>query len=170
MEQRCGNFRAYTIYEIYVKCWQFIVLSRVQHYLSLFLRRFYGPINPMGSCCAWSVYLTILLRGRPRSPSGHPVLCTFFRQKLTTAFLNRRKGENDCRKYFMIKSPRKNVADLQGVGHTTSWSPVGRTSNWATEAKKMKGDNKRLCAMKCCLVMSWTLPLAGLKSETLCPK
>ena len=29
----------------------------------------------------------------------------------------------------MIKSPRKNV-----VGSATSWSPVGRASNWATQA------------------------------------
>ena len=26
-------------------------------------------------------------------------------------FLDQRKGENDRRKYFMIKSPRKNAAD-----------------------------------------------------------
>ena len=34
----------------------------------------------------------------------------------------------------MIKSPWKNVADLAGVKPQTSWSPVGRASNWATEA------------------------------------
>ena len=37
-------------------------------------------------------------------------------------------------KYFMIKSPRKNVADPAGVEPATSWSPVGRASNWATKA------------------------------------
>ena len=31
---------------------------------SLFVLRFYGPVNPMGSCWAWSVYLTTCLLGR----------------------------------------------------------------------------------------------------------
>ena len=35
---------------------------------------------------------------------------------------------------FHDQSPRKNVADPAGVESATSWSPVGRTSNWATEA------------------------------------
>ena len=30
----------------------------------LFVLRFYGPVNPMGSCRAWSVYLTTPLLGR----------------------------------------------------------------------------------------------------------
>ena len=30
----------------------------------LFVLRFYGPVNPMGSCRAWSVYLTTRLLGR----------------------------------------------------------------------------------------------------------
>ena len=41
----------------------------------------------MGSCRARSVYLTTLLLGRLSPLSGYPVLCTFFRQKLTTALL-----------------------------------------------------------------------------------
>ena len=56
-------------------------------------------------------------------------------------FLNQRKGENDRRKYFMIKSPWKKVADPAGVKLTTSWSPVKRTSNWATK------NHKKLCNM-----------------------
>ena len=48
-------------------------------------------------------------------------------------FLNQRKGEHNCRKYFMIKSPQI-VADLAGVAPATSWSPVQCASNWATEA------------------------------------
>ena len=59
----------------------------------------YGPVNPMGSCQGRSVYLTTLLLGRLSPLSGWPVLCTFFRQKLT--FLNQRKGENDSRKYVI---------------------------------------------------------------------
>ena len=65
--------------------------------------RFYGPVNPVGSCRARSVYLTTHLLGRLSHVSGQPVLCTFFRQKLTTALLlNQGKGEDDRRKYFMI--------------------------------------------------------------------
>ena len=63
--------------------------------------RFYGPVNPMGSCRARSVYLTTRLLGRLSPLSGSPVLCTFFRQKLTTALLESAEW-NDRRKYFMI--------------------------------------------------------------------
>ena len=47
----------------------------------LFVLRFYGQVHPMGSCRAWSVYLTTLLLGRLRPSSSYTVLCTFFRQK-----------------------------------------------------------------------------------------
>ena len=36
----------------------------------LFVLRFYGPVNPMGSCRAWYVYLNTPLLGR-LSPLGH---------------------------------------------------------------------------------------------------
>ena len=58
----------------------------------LFVLRFYGPVNPMGSCRAWSVYLTTHLLGRLSLLSGLPVLCTFFCQKLTTALLESAEG------------------------------------------------------------------------------
>ena len=58
----------------------------------LFVLRFYGPVNPMGSCRALSVYLTTHLLGRLSPLSGLPVLCTFFRQKLTTALLESAEG------------------------------------------------------------------------------
>ena len=83
----------------------------------------YGPVNPMGSCRSRSVDLTTLLLGRLSPLSSLPGLCTFFCQKLATVPLNQRKGENGRRKYFMIKSPRKIVADLAGVDPATSWSP-----------------------------------------------
>ena len=35
-----------------------------------FVLRFYGPVNPMGSCQAWSVYLTTLLLVRYSPLSG----------------------------------------------------------------------------------------------------
>ena len=43
-------------------------------------------------------------------------------------FLNQLKGQNDDRKYFMIKSPWKNVADQAGVKPATSWLPVRHAS------------------------------------------
>ena len=58
----------------------------------LFVLRFHGPVNPMGSCRARSVYLTTHLLGRLSPLSGSPVLCTFFRQKLTTALLESAEG------------------------------------------------------------------------------
>ena len=58
----------------------------------LFVLRFYGPVNPMGSCRARSVYLTTRLLGRLSPLSSSPVLCTFFRQKLTTALLESAEG------------------------------------------------------------------------------
>ena len=44
----------------------FVLVSSVD----LFVLRFYGPVNPMGSCRAWSVYLTTLLLGRFSPLSG----------------------------------------------------------------------------------------------------
>ena len=35
-----------------------------------FVLRFYGPVNPMGSCRVWSVYLTTRLLGRLSPLSG----------------------------------------------------------------------------------------------------
>ena len=32
--------------------------------VDLFMLRFYSPVNPMGSCRAWSVYLNTRLLGR----------------------------------------------------------------------------------------------------------
>ena len=39
-------------------------------YVCLFVLRFYGPVNPMGSCQARSVYLTTCLLGRLSPLSG----------------------------------------------------------------------------------------------------
>ena len=60
--------------------------------ICLFLLRFYGPVNPVGSCREWSVYLTTLLLGRLSPLSCEQVLCTFFCQKLTNALLESEKG------------------------------------------------------------------------------
>ena len=39
-------------------------------FVCLFVLRFYGPVNPMGSCRARSVYLTTRLLGRLSPLSG----------------------------------------------------------------------------------------------------
>ena len=65
------------------------------HKISFFflcVLRFYGPVNPVGSCRARSVSLTTRLLGRLSPLSGSPVLCTFFHQKLTTALLESAEG------------------------------------------------------------------------------
>ena len=41
-----------------------------QRVVILFVLRFYGPVNPMGSCRARSVYLTTRLLGRLSPLSG----------------------------------------------------------------------------------------------------
>ena len=58
----------------------------------LFVLRFYGPVNPMGSCQAWLVYLITHLLGRLSPLSSLSVLCTFFHQKLTTTRLESAEG------------------------------------------------------------------------------
>ena len=58
-------------------------LSWIPVRIILFVLRFYGPVNSMGSYRARSVYLTTLLLGRLSPLSGERVLCTFFRQKDT---------------------------------------------------------------------------------------
>ena len=101
-----------------------------------FVLRFYHPVNPMGSYRVWSVYLTTLLLGRLSALSVNQYCAHSFARNWQLPFLNQPKEENDRRKYFMIKSPRKNVADPAGFEPATSWSPVRRASNWATEAGK----------------------------------
>ena len=61
--------------------------------LALFMLRFYGSVNTMGSCRARSVYLTTHLLGRLSPLSGLPVLCTFFCQRLATALLDSAEGK-----------------------------------------------------------------------------
>ena len=48
----------------------FVSKSRVCNSSNLFVLRFYGPVNPMGSCRARSVYLTTRLLGRLSPLSG----------------------------------------------------------------------------------------------------
>ena len=60
----------------------------------LFVLRFYGPVNPMGSCRARSVRVNTPLLDKLSPLSDSPVLCTFFRQKLTTVLLESVEGSN----------------------------------------------------------------------------
>ena len=46
------------------------ILHLFQEVKCLFVLRFYGPVNPMGSCRARSVYLTTRLLGRLSPLSG----------------------------------------------------------------------------------------------------
>ena len=48
----------------------FVSSPRKREKRDLFLLRFYGPVNPMGSCRARSVYLTTRLLGRLSPLSG----------------------------------------------------------------------------------------------------
>ena len=49
---------------------KFFVHSFFDFSNDLFVLRFYGPVNPMGSCRARSVYLTTRLLGRLSPLSG----------------------------------------------------------------------------------------------------
>ena len=86
---------------------------------------FYGPVNPVGSCRARSVYLTTLLL-----PAWSTKRLTRNWQLL---FLNQRKGENVRRKYFMINLHER-MLPTRRVEPASFWSPVGRACKWATES------------------------------------
>ena len=92
----------------------------------LFVLKFYGPVNPMGSCRARSVYLTTRLLGRLSPLSGNQYCAHSFARNWQLPFLNQRKGENDHRKYFMINLHERMLPTSAGVEPGTSWSPVGR--------------------------------------------
>ena len=97
----------------------------------LFVLRFYSPVNLMGSCWVWSVYLTTLLLAGLVLYAVNQYYAHSFTRNWQLSFLNQRKWENERRKYSMIKSPRKNVADgnTAGIIPSNSWSTVGPTSN-----------------------------------------
>ena len=88
---------------------KFFVCFFLLFFLFCFVLRFYGPVNPMGSCLAWSVYLNTLLLDRFIPLIGNPVLCTFLRQKLTTALLESAEGRERPKKIVHDQSPRKKV-------------------------------------------------------------
>ena len=79
----------------------------------LFVLRFYGPVNPMGSYRARSVYLTTRLLSRLSPLIGWPVLCHSFARNWQLTFLYQRKGENDRRNresaYILTSTPFNNI-------------------------------------------------------------
>ena len=58
-----------------------------RHFFFIFVLRFYGPVNPMGSCRARSVYLTKRLLGRLSPPAVNQYCAHSFARKQTT-YLN----------------------------------------------------------------------------------
>ena len=74
---------------------------------------FYSPVNPLGSYPAWSVYLTTLFLGRHGALRLTSTCAHSAARNWRMSFLNQRKGDNDCRKYFMINL-HKNVAGPNG--------------------------------------------------------
>ena len=98
----------------------------------------------MGSYQARSVYLTTRLLGR-LSPLAVKQYCAHsFTRNWQLPFLDQRKGENDRRKYFMINLHERMLPTSVGIEPATSWSPVGRASNWATEASPCLFDYRKL--------------------------
>ena len=69
---RCGCFIVFIIF--FTSAADLIVQADpdfpCQQPFYLFVLRFYGPVNPVGSCRARSVYLTTRLLGRPSPLSG----------------------------------------------------------------------------------------------------
>ena len=105
--------------------------------ISLFVLRFYGPVNPMGSCRARSVYLTTRLLDRLSPLSGYQYCAHSFARNWQLPFLNQRKGENDRWKYFMINLHERMLPTSAGVEPATSWSPVGRRIQMSHRGRHM---------------------------------
>ena len=76
--------------------------------------RFYGPVNPLGSCRVRSIHLTTLLHGRLRPLSGYQYCTHYFARNWQLPFLNQWKGENDHRKYFMINLKERMLPARRG--------------------------------------------------------
>ena len=96
-----------------------------------------GPVKLTGSCQAWSVYRATILLGTSGQAYSYKRLTSIAGILLSEtdncpSWISSR--ERMTRKYFMIKSPWKNVASPAGIEPATIWSPAGRTSNRATEA------------------------------------
>ena len=116
-------------------------------YQSIFfiqLRFLFLPSEPIRVMSSRSVYLSILFLGRLKSFKWLTRTCAYsFVRNRQLPFLNQQKAENYHRKYSMINLHKIILPDLAGITPSTSWSPVGHTSNWATEARvSVKNKNR----------------------------
>ena len=69
--RHCCNRKIRVQGSILLELFPFVILEKIATDLDcLFVLRFYGPVNPMGSCRARSVYLTTRLLGRLSPLSG----------------------------------------------------------------------------------------------------
>ena len=107
--------------------------------------RFYGPVNPLGSCRARSVYLITFFffffflvggggagvgggGGRLSSLSGLPVLVHILSPDTDNQ-------QNDRRKYFVLYLNERNLPCPAGI--EPAGSTGGRASNWVTEVEQL---------------------------------
>ena len=63
-------FPVFSLYLLFNFFYQALLILTSGSASGLFVLRFYGPVNPMGSCRARSVYLTTHLLGRLSPLSG----------------------------------------------------------------------------------------------------
>ena len=96
--------------------------------------RFHDPVNPMGSCLVQSVYLTTLLLGRLSRPVVNQYCAHSFARNWQMPFLNKRKGENDCRKYFMINPHQRMLPTQQG---SNAWPPDHQSDAHLSEPPRL---------------------------------
>ena len=103
----------------------------------LFVLRFYGPVNPMGSCRARSVFANLRTHQYWYHIDGSEPIHTFtgqaYSSKRLTSIVHILSPENDNCPSFMINLHERILPTSAEIEPATSWSPVGRASNWATE-------------------------------------
>ena len=138
-------------------CWGFTALStQWGHADDLFVLRFYGPVNPLGSCQAQSFYVTTLFSWAGLVLQVVNQYCAHsFPRNWQLSFLNEQKDENDSRKYFMINLHERMLLTWQGLNpqapdhqsdaHPTEpsrqascqcrWGPICRPNIYFTQVK-----------------------------------
>ena len=79
----------------------------------LFVLRFHGPVNPMGSCRAQSSLPNHTFTGQAKSTKQLTNI-VYILSPETDNFLNQRRWENNSRKYFMISLYERMLPTQQG--------------------------------------------------------
>ena len=125
----------------------------VKQFSSLFVLRFYGPVNINGSCRARAFCLITLLLGRLSPLCGWPVLRNFYRQKLTTARLEsveengRRKDFNLHKRMFSTRrgsNPKPPDHQLHAQIKACQWHQRGSENKpWLTVVYKAQTKEKQ---------------------------